>query len=203
MNKPLLVGLTGGIGSGKTTVSKVFTSLRIPIYYADDRGKLLMIEDEDLKMAIIEAFGVESYDEAGCLNRSYLAERVFSNPEELQRLNALVHPAVARDFTNWVDQHRSSPYLIKEAALIFEAGSFKALDKVINVSATKMERLERVLLRDVQRSREQVLAIMDKQLSEGERKRRSDYLIDNNGKELVVPQVLKIDHALRELSGKR
>lgn len=199
MNSPLLIGLTGGIGSGKTTVSRIFISLGVPVYYADDRGKWLMGHDESLREAVISEFGTESYNERGELNRGYLAQRVFSNEEELQKLNALVHPAVGRDFKSWVDQHKDQPYLIKEAALIFEGGSYKQLDKVINVTATRETRLHRVLLRDLQRSREQVLAIMEKQLSENERKRRSDYLIDNNGKKLLIPQVLDIDAGLRAL----
>lgn len=198
MNKPCLVGLTGGIGSGKTTVSRVFKSLGVLVYYADDRGKWLMIHDSQLKVDIIEAFGSESYDEERGLNRAYLAQRVFGNDDELQKLNSLVHPAVGRDFAAWVSEHQDQPYLIKEAALIFEGGSYKQLDKVINVAASKEVRLHRVLLRDVQRSKEQVLAIMEKQLSENERKRRSDFLIDNNGKKLLIPQVLEIDGLLRK-----
>ena len=197
MSKPLLVGLTGGIGSGKTTVSKMFVSLGIPVYYADDRGKWLMNHDVELKAQVVAQFGEESYTAEGALNRAYLAERVFSDEAQLARLNALVHPAVGRDFAAWVQAHSQSPYLIKEAALIFEAGSYKQLDKVITVSAPKEERIRRVLLRDVQRSRQQVEDIIGKQLSENERKRRADYLIDNSGKALVIPQVLEVDKELR------
>ncbi len=199
MTKPVLIGLTGGIGSGKTTVSKVFKSLGVPVYYADDRAKWLMANDEQLKGEIQEAFGAESYDDEGNLNRGYLAERVFPDQKQLSQLNALVHPAVGRDFAAWVNEHRAQPYLLKEAALIFEAGSYKSLDKVIVVTSPKEERIKRVLLRDMQRSREQVLAIIDKQLSENERKRRADYLIDNSGKVLVIPQVMGLDQKLRAL----
>lgn len=197
MTKPLLVGLTGGIGSGKTTVSKVFLSLGIPVYYADDRGKWLMVHDQVLREAISKEFGEESYQADGSLNRAFLAGRVFADEAELAKLNALVHPAVGRDFAAWVVAHSEAPYLIKEAALIFEGGSYKQLDKVITVTAGKEERLRRVLLRDLQRSRQQVLDIMEKQLSENERKRRADLIVDNNGKQLVIPQVLKIDQELR------
>lgn len=200
MNKPLLVGLTGGIGSGKTTVSKIFLSLGIPVYYADDRAKWLMANDTVLKEEIQKNFGEESYDDEGQLNRAYLAEQVFPDQERLAQLNALVHPAVGRDFAAWVDDNRHYPYLLKEAALIFEAGSYKALDKVIVVTSPKEERIRRVLLRDLQRSREQVLAIIDKQMSENERKRRANYLIDNSGKVLVIPQVMGLDKKLRILS---
>lgn len=199
MTKPVLIGLTGGIGSGKTTVSKVFKSLGVHVYYADDRAKWLMANDEQLKEEIQDAFGAESYDDEGNLNRAYLAERVFPDQKQLSQLNALVHPAVGRDFAAWVKEHRAQPYLLKEAALIFEAGSYKSLDKVIVVTSPKEERIKRVLLRDMQRSREQVLAIIDKQLSENERKRRADYLIDNSGKVLVIPQVMGLDQKLRAL----
>ena len=199
MNKPLLVGLTGGIGSGKTTVSKIFISLGIPVYYADDRAKWLMANDALLKEEIQNTFGKESYDEEGKLNRAYLAEQVFPDQQRLAQLNALVHPAVGRDFAAWVADNSHQPYLLKEAALIFEAGSYKALDKVIVVTSPKEERIRRVLLRDMQRSREQVLAIIDKQLSENERKRRADYLIDNSGKVLVIPQVMGLDQKLRSI----
>ena len=197
MTKPLLVGLTGGIGSGKTTVSKIFVSLGIPVYYADDRGKWLMNHDATLKAQVVAQFGEESYTAESSLNRAYLAERVFADEAQLARLNALVHPAVGRDFAAWVEAHSESSYLIKEAALIFEAGSYKQLDKVITVSAPKEERIRRVLLRDVQRSRQQVEDIIGKQLSENERKRRADYQIDNSGRALVIPQVLEVDKKLR------
>lgn len=198
MNKPLLVGITGGIGSGKTTVSKVFKSLGVPVYYADDRAKQLMVQDDALVIDIKALFGEESYDREGQLNRTYLAQRVFSDAQELEKLNALVHPAVGRDFANWVADHNTHPYLLKEAALIFEAGSYKQLDKVMVVTAPREERVKRVLLRDIHRSREQVLAIMEKQLSEGERKRRADFIIDNSGKVMVIPQVVGLDQKLRK-----
>lgn len=198
MNKPILVGITGGIGSGKTTVSKVFKSLGVPVYYADDRAKQLMVQDDVLVSDIKALFGEESYDRQGQLNRTYLAERVFSDAAELEKLNALVHPAVGRDFASWVKAHHAHPYLLKEAALIFEAGSYKQLDQVIVVTAPKEERVKRVLLRDFHRSREQVLAIIEKQLSEAERKRRADYIIDNSGKVMVIPQVLGLDRKLRK-----
>ena len=201
MTKPLLVGLTGGIGSGKTTVSHMFKVLGIPIYYADDRAKWIMVNDPELKLEICATFGEESYEPSGALNRAYLAQRVFNQPEELARLNGLVHPAVGRDFTNWVAENKEAPYLIKEAALIFEAGSYKTLDKVITVTAPKAERLNRVILRDSQRSKQQIEAIMDKQLSERERKKRSDFVVSNDGKELVIPQVVALDKQLRALAG--
>ena len=179
----------------------MFKVLGIPIYYADDRAKWIMVNDPELKLEICATFGEESYEPSGALNRAYLAQRVFNQPEELARLNVLVHPAVGRDFTNWVAENKEAPYLIKEAALIFEAGSYKTLDKVITVTAPKAERLNRVILRDSQRSKQQIEAIMDKQLSERERKKRSDFVVSNDGKELVIPQVVALDKQLRALAG--
>lgn len=199
MTKPLLVGLTGGIGSGKTVVSKIFLTLSIPVYYADDRAKWLMVNDHDLVSQVKEAFGEQSYHQEGQLNRGYLADRVFKNEQELSRLNGLVHPAVGRDFEYWVAKHSSAPYVLKEAALIYESGSYKRLDKVIAVAASREERIKRVLLRDLQRDRQQVLDIMEKQLSENERKKRADFVIENDGRKLVIPQVLAIDKLLRSM----
>ena len=199
MNKPLLIGITGGIGSGKTTVSRVFKTLGVPVYYADDHAKRLMVQNQTLTGDIKALFGEESYDSEGRLNRAYLTQRVFSDARELEKLNALVHPAVGRDFANWVANHDDHPYLLKEAALIFETGSNKLLDKVVVVTAPVEERVKRVLLRDIHRSREQVLAIMEQQLSE--RKSKADFIIDNSGKVMVIPQVIALDQNLRRGGG--
>ena len=196
MNKTLLVGLTGGIGSGKSTVAKIFQLLKVPVYFADDRGKWLLTHDQILKDKVISLFGKESYLEDGRPNRSLLADKVFSNTNELEKLNALVHPAVATDFEEWVNQNKGLPYLLKEAALLFENDSYKALDYTISVMAPKALRLQRVLLRDIQRSEEQVLQIIDKQVSDNERKRLSDFLIENNGKKSLISQVLAMHKQL-------
>lgn len=201
MTKPLLIGLTGGIGSGKSTVAKVFKSLNIPIYYADDRGKHLLVEDDKLKRDVIAAFGEESYTQDGALNRQYLAERVFGNEDELSKLNGLVHPAVARDFDAWVEQHKQSAYVIKEAAILFEHGGYKAMDYNIAVMAEKELRKRRVLLRDEQRSSEQVDHILAKQTSDSQRRKLADFLINNNEKELVIPQVMNIHQKLIDSAG--
>lgn len=199
MNSPLLVGITGGIGSGKTTVCHVFETYHIPIYYADDRAKSLLVEDEDLKDQICQLFGSQSYA-GGQLNRGYLASRVFNNEEELQRMNSVVHPAVAKDFRLFVSQHEDRPIVMKEAALLFETGSFRDLDKTIAVLAGKEERIRRVILRDQQRSQEQIEAIIDKQTSDNQRKRLADYLISNDGSQLVTSQVQLIYKELMELT---
>ena len=190
MTKPLQVGITGGIGSGKSLVCKIFNTLGAPVYYADDRAKWLANHNQPIRQQVIQAFGAEAYDEHG-LNRAYLANTVFNDQQQLARLNAIIHPAVGSDYRTWVgEQH--APYVLKEAALMFESGSYKALDRVVTVSAPEDIRIERVLQRDTFRSRDQIKAIIDKQLSEQERCERSDHIIKNDGSELVILQVLEL-----------
>jgi dephospho-CoA kinase len=189
------VGITGGIGSGKTTVCKIFETLGIPVYYADERAKWLMAHDEELKAAIIETFGSQAYTDDDSLNRVYLAEMVFGDEQQLQRLNALVHPAVGRDAEAWHERQRQAPYTLKEAALLFESGSFRQLDKVITVFAPRELRLQRVMQRDGA-TQEQVEARMARQLPEEEKVRRADYVIYNDGRAPLVRQVWEIHLAL-------
>ena len=197
MSKALTVGITGGIGSGKTTVCKIFHQLGIPIYYADDRGKYLLSNDHQLKSQVQDLFGAESYLSDGTLNRSFLANKVFADKIELEKLNQLVHPAVAKDYFNWASEQNST-VLIKEAALFIENGSYKSLDKLICVIAPENVRVNRVLMRDMQRDRNQVLDIMKNQVDDKKRKEVSDYLIDNSGTKLLIPQVLTIYKTLQK-----
>lgn len=194
-SRPLLVGITGGIGSGKSTVCKLFSLLGVPVYTADDRAKWLMNHDSPLKEKILAAFGSESYLSNGELNRAYLAASVFSNPEKVAALNALVHPAVRKDFMDWVSQ-QSAPYLIKEAALLFETGAVKELDCVINVSSPLRVRMARVLLRDPHRTEEQVNQIIDQQLPDEEKNERADFSIKNADNKLLLPQVIALHEQL-------
>ncbi len=194
-SRPLLVGITGGIGSGKSTVCKLFSLLGAPIYTADDRAKWLMSHDPALKEKILAAFGPESYLSSGELHRGYLAETVFSNPEKVASLNALVHPAVGKDFASWIRQ-QNAPYLIKEAALLFETGAAKELDCVINVSSPLRVRMARVLLRDPQRTEEQVNQIIDQQLPDEEKNERADFSIKNTDNKLLLPQVIALHELL-------
>ncbi len=198
MTRPLLVGITGGIGSGKSTISKVFEILKIPVYYADDRGKFLLTNDSSLKDQVVQSFGKESYNDDGSLNRQFLANEVFPDQVKLDRLNSLVHPAVSQDFESWVRDNSTQKYLLKEAALLFETGSYKSLDRTICVLASKEIRMGRVLLRDEHRSGNDIDHIMSKQISDGQRKKLADYLLLNNGFELIIPQVLKIHEKLLE-----
>jgi dephospho-CoA kinase len=189
---PLQVGITGGIGSGKSTVCKIFRILGIPVYDADTRAKLLYVHDLDLKNEIIQAFGTEAYTAAGQVNRSYLANRVFNNSQSVALLNRLVHPRVGADYQAWVKQQTDAPYVLKEAALLFESGSFQSLDKVIAVFTPLPLRIQRISQRDKQRSVEEIQAIISKQMAEEEKIKRADYILYNDEGQLLIPQVLQL-----------
>lgn len=195
------VGITGGIGSGKTTICKVFQSLGIPIYQADDAAKWLMQNNAELITAIKQAFGEEVYKEQNQLNRQQLAAIVFNNADALKKLNSLVHPAVHQHSETWMKEQAANkvPYTLKEAALIFESGSYKLLDKVITVFAPQHIRLQRVVKRD-KSTPEQVLARMEKQMSEIEKINLADYIIINDGEEMLLPQIYSIHQALSQLA---
>src|SRR5690554_4739112 len=188
---PLLVGITGGIGAGKSTVAKVFSLLSIPIYSADDRAKWLMSNDFILKEGIVRAFGEEAYTQEGILNRAFLAEKVFGDPKQTEIINDLIHPAVRRDFKAWAERQESH-YVLKEAALLFETGSYKELHKTINVSSPLVLRVSRVMRRDPQRSRNQIQEIINRQLPDAEKNRLADYVIKNTENKMIIPQVLAI-----------
>jgi dephospho-CoA kinase len=190
--EPLQIGVTGGIGSGKSLVCKIFSCLGIPVYDADSRAKNLMNKNTLLVDQIKKEFGNDAYDEQGKLNRQYLAGRVFNQPDQLEKLNHLVHPRVAEDYSNWVTENNKSVYVIKEAALLFEAGSAKALDKIITVYAPEHLRLQRVLKRDPHKSEEAIEAVMHNQMNEEEKKSLADFIIYNDDTTLVIPQVLKL-----------
>jgi dephospho-CoA kinase len=189
----LKIGLTGGIGSGKTTVAHIFEVLGIPVYYADDAAKRLMNEDENLRQQIITHFGEESYVD-GKLNRSYLSAVVFSDAEKTKLINSIIHPATIADAELWMSK-QTAPYAIKEAALIFEANAEKKLDLVIGVQSPLPIRMQRVMQRD-NITEEAVLARMQKQMNEEEKMSRCDFVIVNDEKELLIPQVVALHEKL-------
>lgn len=193
----LKIGITGGIGSGKSIVSGIFKVLGIPVFDADAAAKKIMEEDQQLKAAIIENFGSETYID-GKLNRPFLASVVFNNTYQLEKLNALVHPATIAASLHWAAQQQT-PYVIKEAALMFEAGSAMNLDYVIGVYAPKALRIQRVMHRD-QVSREEVLARMDKQIDETIKMKLCDFVIMNDEQQLLIPQVISLHEQF--ISGK-
>lgn len=195
----LKVGLTGGIGSGKSTVAKIFNVLGVPVYYADDAAKRIMNTDEELKKSIIQHFGKESYINDQ-LNRPYIASIVFNNKEKLDLLNHLTHPATIRDANNWMYQ-QTFPYTIKEAALIFESGSSEHLDYVIGVFAPAALRIKRTMDRD-HVSREEVLKRMSRQIDEDIKMKLCNAVVVNDEQKLVTTQVLELHHKLLDLAGK-
>ena len=173
---PKIIGLTGGIGSGKSRVVKLFESLNVPCYIADIEAKRIMNTNQDVKAAVKNLFGKEAYIEEQ-LNRPYIGQIVFSSPEKLKALNAIVHPAVAKDFTTWVAA-QTSPYVIKEVAILFETGGYKQVDKSILITAPKEIRINRVMQRD-NATKEEVLARMNNQWSDEQRISLADYSIEN------------------------
>lgn len=189
--KPWRIGITGGIGSGKTRVCSIFSSLGYRVYSADDRAKWLMTHDEKLVENIRMLFGNMAYLPDGSLNRSLISQKVFADTELLSQLNACVHPVTGRDFEEWVnttpkDYRRS--FVLKEAAILFESGAHKTSDAVISVYAPKNIRISRVINRD-QTTRAAVLARMDKQWTEADKIFRSDFVIYNDGVEPLSTQI--------------
>ncbi|MFD2513894.1 dephospho-CoA kinase [Pontibacter locisalis] len=193
----LKIGITGGIGVGKTIISRMFALLGVPIYDSDARAKWVMRHDEGLQQELIDAYGVEAFTGEGELNRTFLAKIVFNNPQRLQQLNALVHPHVRNDFFKWVAMHADKPYVIKEAALMYESEAWKQIDKMIAVFAPLDVRIKRLLHRDKHRTEADISAIIERQLSEEEKMARADHVIFNDDQQLVIPQVLALhDHFL-------
>ena len=196
----LKIGITGGIGSGKTTVARIFETLGIPVYYADTRAKEIMNENEELRQKIVHHFGEAAY-ENNQLNRHHIAMQVFNDDKKLSLLNSLVHPVTIADAEKWMKQ-QTTPYALKEAALIFEAGSQLQLDYVIGVSSPLELRIERVKQRE-HISREKVLERISKQMDEEEKMKRCDFVINNDEQQMLIPQVLTLHETLLRSVPKR
>jgi dephospho-CoA kinase len=184
-----IIGLTGGIGSGKTTIANHFMKSGVPVYIADDEARKIMQSDEIIE-EIKKTFGTAIF-ENGILNREKLAQIVFSEPEKLKLLNAIIHPAVKKHFRNWILNHKNAPFIIYEAAILFESGSYKDCDKIITVTAPMESRIQRVIDRD-NSSREQVLKRINAQWNDDQRIAKSDYVIENDSLEIAKSEVDKI-----------
>lgn len=193
-NKMLKVAVTGGIGSGKTMVCAVFEKLGVPVFYADLEARRLMDNDVSLKEEIVKYVGIGIFDDNFQLNRSKLAAIIFNNKEALSTINGLVHPVVRNEFNRWSEK-QSAPYVIEEAALIFESGLAKNFDKIITVSAPVNVRIERVMKRD-KVTRESVIERINNQMDEGIKLKQSDFIIVNDGKEMLLPQIINIHNKL-------
>jgi dephospho-CoA kinase len=189
---PLQVGITGGIGSGKSLICRIFQCLGVNVYNADARARSLMTTDAALVDLIRKEFGPQSYAVDGSLNRTHISTATFGNPDRLKKLNELVHPRVAADYLNWVSENVNQSYILREAALLFESGSYRSVDKMIVVSAPEEIKVRRILLRDPQRTEDDIRKIMQSQWPEKEKLDRADYIIHNDDQHMVIPQVLAL-----------
>lgn len=194
------VGLTGGIGSGKTTVAKMFQELGVPLYIADDRAKILMNTSDVIKKELIGLFGKEAYKD-NQLNRPFLASKIFENSDLLKQMNAIVHPKVGDDFEEW-KKSQNTVYVLKEAAIIFENDLASQYDFIITVVADLDQRIARVMKRD-DTTEEKILAIVKNQLSDDEKAKQSDFVITNHDLEQTKLQVLKIHQQLIKTANKK
>jgi dephospho-CoA kinase len=193
----LKIGLTGGIGSGKSTVAKIFETFGIPVYYADNAAKKLMNSNEELKQKIKLHYGEAAYKNDQ-LDRKYLADIVFNSPEKLELLNTLIHPVTIIDAEEWL-QKQVTPYSIKEAALLFESGAAENLDYIIGVYAPQDLRIKRVIKRDGL-SADEIWKRMNRQVNEEMKMKLCDFVIINNEQELLIPQVLKLHQHFSSLA---
>lgn len=194
----LKIGITGGIGSGKSVVARIFKTLGIPVLDADAFAKKLMAENDKVRLDLIEAFGEEVF-EAGQLNRPFLSQLVFNDPVHLNRLNGIVHPAVKQYGWQWMEE-QDAPYVVKEAALFFESGSNVDMDYMVGIFSPVEQRLQRAMERDGA-SREAILKRMDKQMDEEEKMSRCDYVIYNDGSHSLIEQVLHLHQQFLNKTG--
>ena len=191
------VGITGGIGSGKSIVCNIFRLLGIPVYPADAHAKRLMEESPDLRASLVKAFGEKTYKSDSSLDRKYMAGIVFNDVEKLEQLNQLVHPAVVEDYARWGQQFPEAPYTIREAAILFESGTWKDLDTILLVDAPEEMRIKRVMSRDGRKEAE-VRAIISRQWTSEKKKEYANYIIENDEAHMVIPRVLEIHQLLKQ-----
>ena len=189
MELPLLIGVTGGIGSGKSMVCRLFECLDIPVYYADSRAKWLTNNDPEIREKVVALLGNEAYDSEGLYNTRFVASSVFKNEPLLKALNVIIHPVVLRDTKEWVEQEAGAPYVVKEAAIMAKAGQANAVDYVVVVEAPVELRIQRILQRD-KRTEQEIRAIIERQVSDESRREIADYIVNNDDSSELIPQVL-------------
>jgi len=197
MTKPLSIGLTGGIGSGKSLVAEFFSLLGVPVYTSDVEAKKLMQTDITIRESLLNEFGDSVYSESGELNRAELANIIFNDAEALKKVNAIVHPQVRLHYQAWLEKQIEVAYVIQESAILFDTGLYKNFDRIITVTADPEIRIQRVMLRD-KCTRESVLERMSKQVAEQTKIDLSDFVIYNNS-ELIIPQIISIHEQLISL----
>jgi dephospho-CoA kinase len=199
-SKPFQIGITGGIGSGKSIICKIFTCLGVPVYDADSRAKSIMTTDGILIAQIKKEFGDLAYLSDGSLDRAYLSRVIFENQEKRNLLNQMVHPRVAADTERWLDQNQEATYVVREAALLIESGAYLRVDKVLLVTAPEELRIKRVLARDPHRLREEIRKIIATQIPEEEKKKVADVVVYNDETQLLVPQILQLHNQFLKLN---
>ncbi len=199
-----VLGITGGIGSGKSVVANLLRHSGVAVYDADARARAIMVEDEKLKAEIIQLFGAEAYFSDGSLNRAHLSKQVFTDSVRLNQLNAIVHPASGRDFLEWTSRHRENghPWVAKEAAILFESGAYLACDKVVCVYAPLSLRVQRVVARD-NADAQAVLARVARQWPEQKKQAASNHLVINDGHHHLIPQVMEVFRWMNNFSAPR
>ena len=188
--KPKLIGITGGIGAGKSTVSTICKHLGFKVYNSDQRAKEIVSEDSIIKKKLISFFGNNVYKN-GVLDRKFLSDKIFNDKSSLEQINSIIHPAVKKDFNSWVINNSNEKILFKESALLLESGAYKELDKIILIVSDKNLRVSRVLNRDQNRSKKEIESIIDKQIDEVDAIKYADIVIDNNHKKMLLPSVIK------------
>lgn len=202
MGLPLLIGVTGGIGSGKSMVCRLFECLDIPIYYADGRAKWLTNNDPEIREKVIALLGAGAYDREGRYDTRFVASRVFNNEPLLKELNAIIHPVVLRDTKDWVARHGGSPYVVKEAAIMAKAGQANAVDYVVVVEAPVALRIQRILERD-KRTEQEIRAIIERQVSDESRREIADFIVHNDDASELIPQVLHLHETFLKAKSSR
>ena len=188
--KPKLIGITGGIGAGKSTISTICKHLGFKVYNSDQRAKEIVSEDSTIKKKLISFFGNNIYKN-GVLDRKFLSDKIFNDKSSLEQINSIIHPAVKKDFNSWVINNSNEKILFKESALLLESGAYKELDKIILIVSDKNLRVSRVLNRDQNRSKKEIESIIDKQIDEVDAIKYADIVIDNNHKKMLLPSVIK------------